>query len=451
MKRIVSLFMAFALFFSFAACGKVEDTRPEESITDMTAEVKEMFASPEDAIMNCIEVEYPTFEYEFSASAYKEFGTDETDDTLTVYGLGLTENFRFEGDNFIVDNLYNYFPFILKMSKHTNDRGLKYKVDDYQTFIFDYTESSTDYHEYFPAEYSEKLDSFERLSDFGLTETTRAKATEYLKSIGRQAEIGIRPDFADVYTEDLIEKNVPLSVVEHYKCFPELKGFPLSTRYDIERITDGERYVYKCEYNKDKKLIIFTKYKYDNPEDAVKYYIDAKSGEFCDEDGTLKNPPPAPVIKSMRIDEEDATGSTYYPIQKNGMPFPVYLYNASAVKVLCVDSGEMDLNAALEQGKVTTNDVFVYVSKAVGDEENGLVFYKDGGTCAYNNKKDGFTMIKKHALTGNPYEFDEALYFCPLGTTLNDINRDISKFDADNSEYDDWGLKMKFACQDGKE
>ena len=40
-------------------------------------------------------------------------------------------------------------------------------------------------------------------------------------------------------------------------------------------------------------------------------------------------------------------------------------------------------------------------------------------------------MIKKHALTGNPYEFDEALYFCPLGTTLNDINRDISKFDAD--------------------
>ena len=112
--------------------------------------------------------------------------------------------------------------------------------------------------------------------------------------------------------------------------------------------------MYKCEYNKEKKLIIFTKYKYDNTEDAVKYYIDAKSGEFCDEDGTLKNPPPAPVIKSMRIDKEDSTGSTYYPIQKNGTPFPVYLYNASAVKV-CVDSGEMDLNTALEQGKVTTS------------------------------------------------------------------------------------------------
>ena len=179
MKRIISLLLISALAFSFAACEKVEDTRPEESITDMTAEVKEMFASPEDAIMNCIEVEYPTFEYEFSASAYKEFGTDETDDTLTVYGLGLTENFRFEGDNFIVDNLYNYFPFILKMSKHTNDRGLKYKVDDYQTFIFDYTESSTDYHEYFPAEYSEKLDSFERLSDFGLTETTNKPTLSY--------------------------------------------------------------------------------------------------------------------------------------------------------------------------------------------------------------------------------------------------------------------------------
>ena len=87
----------------------------------------------------------------------------------------------------------------------------------------------------------------------------------------------------------------------------------------------------------------------------------------------------------------------------------------------------MDLNTALEQGKVTTSDFFEYVSKAVGDEENGLVFYKDGGTCAYNNKKDDFTMIKKHALTGNPYEFDEALYFCPLGTTLNDINRDTQQ------------------------
>ena len=449
MKRVVSLFMISALFFSFVACGNSKNTPYNESVTETTAESKEMFASSEEAVMNCIEVEYPTFEYEFSASAYKEFGREETASTLIIYALGLNENYRFEGGRFIVDNAYDYYPFITKLIKQTDNGNQKYEIDDHMTFMFDYTESPTDYHDYFPAEYAKKIDNFERLSDFGLTDITRAKATEYLKSIGRQAEIGIRPDFADVYSEDLIEKYVPLSVVEHYKWFQELKGFPLSTRHDIERITDGERYVYKCEYNKEKKLIIFTKYKYDNPEDAVKYYIDAKSGEFCDEDGNLKNPPPAPVIKSMRIDEEDATGSTYYPIQKNGTPFPVYLFNASAVKVH-VDSGEMDLNTALEQGKVTTNDVFVYVSKAVGDEENGLVFYKDGGTCAYNNKKDGFTMIQKHALTGNPYEFDEALYFCPLGTTLNDINRDISKFDADNSEYDDWGLKMKFACQDGK-
>jgi hypothetical protein len=300
MKKLLILLLAVLLLFSFASCVKDESTAPSE--TETPDENAILFDTPAEAVIDSISVkDYPSYEYEFSASAYKELGREETDTALTVYGVGLTENYRFEGGNFIVDNLYDYYPFVTRLTK----RAEKYEVAEHISFIFDYTESSKDYHDYFPAEFTKELESFDSLSDFVLTDITGAEAQKYLESIGRQAKTGTRPDFEEIYVPDAIEKEVPQYIIEKFKVYPELKGFPLTVLHDCERIEDGVRYVYKCEYESIEKLIIFTKYEYDSPEKAVKYYIDAKTGEFTDV--------PEPASQAQTAKPETVTASKPQP------------------------------------------------------------------------------------------------------------------------------------------
>lgn len=192
---------------------------------------------------------------------YKVIETFEEDDIISVYALTEYVEYHFEDDVFA--NISGTNPNVLMRFQKTDDN---YELIDY-TRLDIFSGLSDEELEALmqPLEETGKEYFF---TDQDLQEV-RAQAdscaAEYLKSIGRTAEIGVRQDHEGQRLEELVSDRELLNQLfkdDELGRYPEWTG-------TTERIENGSRYVYQTDFDKDNQTILYTKLEYGSGE-AVK-------------------------------------------------------------------------------------------------------------------------------------------------------------------------------------
>ena len=232
--------------------SKVEDTDNPNDVVDSNADPLDM------AIRTAI-AEQNNGKYlpgECYGVGYKIVETFTDDDILSVYALTAYLEYRFEDDVFVSISGTN--PQVLMRFRLAGE-------DNYELM------------------YYERLDIFSGLSDEELEELlqplvdtgkdyiyteqdlqeVRAQAdgcaAEYLKSIGREADIGTCQEHSGqlltelALNEDLLKE---LFKDEELSLYPNWTG-------TTERIEDGVRYIYQTAFDEEKQEIVYTKSEYE--------------------------------------------------------------------------------------------------------------------------------------------------------------------------------------------
>lgn len=226
---------------------------PENEINDIVPETDPLVEAITAAIIGQNQGKY--LPGECYGVGYKIIETIEVDDTLSIYALTEYAEYRFEDDVFVSISGSN--PNVLMCFSRTEDA----KLD----LIF-YTR--LDIFSDLPEEEIEAL--LKPLSDSGkdylYTEQdlleVRAQAdedaAEYLKSIGRIAEIRVRQEHDGQRLEELaLNEDFVMELLKD----EELSLYPYWTG-TTERIEDGVRYIYQTAFNEEKQEITYTKIEY---------------------------------------------------------------------------------------------------------------------------------------------------------------------------------------------
>ena len=109
-----------------------------------------------------------------------------------------------------------------------------------------------------------------------LTAMERAYAEEHLKMTGRDAIIG---DYADVERTILTDHGISVDVSNKLFAYEEkLAPYP-SWHGTLEKVEDGERYLYSVFYDEETNQIIYEKRFFGTNETVEKFVYDAKTGE----------------------------------------------------------------------------------------------------------------------------------------------------------------------------
>ncbi|MDO4330927.1 MAG: hypothetical protein Q4C66_16550 [Lachnospiraceae bacterium] len=93
----------------------------------------------------------------------------------------------------------------------------------------------------------------------------KSYAAAYLKTIGREAEIGEYGDFSHpLLTEAGVSVEVSNKLSDCGRDDPDSPAaYAPGWIGNIERLEDGVRYVYVCDYDAEQQEIIYTKKEYD--------------------------------------------------------------------------------------------------------------------------------------------------------------------------------------------
>jgi len=103
----------------------------------------------------------------------------------------------------------------------------------------------------------------------------RCYASQYLKELGRKAEIGQYRDFEyPILTEVGVSVEVSNRMIENraISAYPSWIG-------DLEKLEDGVRYVYRQEYEPEKKRILLTKTEYDSGKVKEVFEFNSETGD----------------------------------------------------------------------------------------------------------------------------------------------------------------------------
>lgn len=109
----------------------------------------------------------------------------------------------------------------------------------------------------------------------------KAYAEAYLEQIGREAVVGDYEDFSHIL---LTEVGVPVEVsntLSDTRNFApdDPAWFAPSWLGNVERLEEGERYLYEQSYDRDKKEIRFSKIRYETGEVVAQSVYDGLTGE----------------------------------------------------------------------------------------------------------------------------------------------------------------------------
>lgn len=183
-------------------------------------------------------------------------GTKENGSMFTVYALTIYGGYGFEDGNFVKSAGTGVLPVTIDFT--VNENG-DYELANYHVPL-DGSLYEGSIRQMFPAEYQERCLSPSEEDKKELERQERLYAENYLKFIGRTAEIGEYSDFEHPLLTSLgvsVEISNALSgkgILEHY---PYWIG-------NTEQLEDGLRYVYQMEYTAGSPEIIFTKSEYDS-------------------------------------------------------------------------------------------------------------------------------------------------------------------------------------------
>lgn len=105
----------------------------------------------------------------------------------------------------------------------------------------------------------------------------REYAENYLKILGRKAEIGEYGDFEHPLLTDC---GVSVEVANHLIGKKDLADYPFWIG-NIEKLEDGIRYVYQMDLDQEKRRVILKKTEYESGNVRESYEFDAETGELC--------------------------------------------------------------------------------------------------------------------------------------------------------------------------
>ncbi|MCR4616268.1 MAG: helix-turn-helix transcriptional regulator [Clostridiales bacterium] len=211
---------------------------------------------------------FGTFMGECAAESHFVFGTEEKNETVTVYIIEEYRQFGFI-NGFFTDVSGGNTPAVLKFNK----------TDDDYTLISRETAQDGDRYtssikKLFPRRYAKKI--IRGLSDEENEElwiNLVRQAQKYLDSINRNATVCEYGDIKIDFLSSHVETEVSNKICE------------MRWEYDYnvgnhEKIEDGKRYVYQTEYDSQRDWITFTKFEYDTKEIIDFIAVDGETGEI---------------------------------------------------------------------------------------------------------------------------------------------------------------------------
>lgn len=288
MKRRIPFMIAVLIFASgLTACSSQENITDESyAISDEPLHEPDATAQPgpendfvpevdpfDEAITAAI-VEQNKGNYlpgECYGVGYKIIETFEEDDVISVYALTEYVEYCFQDNVFV--NISGTNPKVLMRFRETEDKN-------YDLIFYTRLDLFSD----LPEEKIEELlqPLAETGNDYFFTEQdlqeVRAQAdedaAEYLRSINRIAEVGVRQNHDGKKLEELVSNENLL--MELFKD-DELCQYPEWTG-TTEWIENGERYIYQTDFDEERQEIIYTKIEYSTNNVIKTIEVDVQNG-----------------------------------------------------------------------------------------------------------------------------------------------------------------------------
>lgn len=195
---------------------------------------------------------------EFEAEGHYIMDTEEKGNTVKIYALTRYSGFRFENGVFM-DSTGFAAPAVITVNKSTGETSMELPGDG--------TEYPKDIKRMFPLKCRVMINSD---SVYGalMSEQVVSQARAYLDSIGRTEQICNYGDVMHVFPSD-VGAPENLRLPENY----------LDEIGSVERLEDGERFVYETRYDKESNAITCFKHKYDSDEMIEYIAYDITTGE----------------------------------------------------------------------------------------------------------------------------------------------------------------------------
>ena len=213
---------------------------------------------------------------ECRAEGHQILEMKESGNRVTVYALTMYGEYQFQDGNFVKEAGSGAIPTVLTFAADAKE---EYSLESYKM-----PEDGSGYlesvHKLFPEHLWETcISPSDEIRD-SLRKQERAYATEYLKSLGRQAAIGEYGDFADPL---LTENGISVEVSNRLSENKAIAGYPFWIG-SLERLELGVRYVYRMDLDQENRKIILTKTAADSGEAAETHVFDADSGDLLSND-----------------------------------------------------------------------------------------------------------------------------------------------------------------------
>lgn len=255
-------------FEEAAGSGEAESDRAVMGKAESAELIYDMEEAVADAILHEKSDAYMLGECQ--AEGHHILDTEAEGEQITAYVLAMFGYYGFEDGNFVKVSGSGAIPTVITFKKHPDG---SYGLIDYRE-VMDGGMYLDSLKELFPERLQEQCLHVPEDIMENLSAQERQYATEYLKAIGRTAEIGEFSDYDHKIISDLgVSVEVSNMMIEN----KELGAYPfwLGNR---EMIEDGVRYVYEMAYLMDKEEIRYTKYVYDTEEIIEQYIFDAMTG-----------------------------------------------------------------------------------------------------------------------------------------------------------------------------
>ena len=254
-SKIILLVLSIGILLFFSACG--ENTPSKETLSPLVAE----------AIIQENENSY--LEGECSGEGHMILGSSLSGDRLKVYALTMYGNYGFQNGMFIKVSGSGVIPAVLTFEKDGSD---------YRLLEIEYPQDGAKYTEsirrLFPLKYRSAALHGDSAYN-GLLSQERSYAEAYLKSIGREAEIGEYRDLDIVLLTDL---GVSVDISNELIRDERLGKYPywIGT---AEYLENGKRYIRSLSYDEAAEQIIYRTVEAASGETTEGFVFDAVTGK----------------------------------------------------------------------------------------------------------------------------------------------------------------------------
>lgn len=198
------------------------------------------------------------------------------DGTTTVYALTVYGEYQFQNVDYLIKaSGTGVIPVVLSFGEHEDGREFTH-----MTWPDDGSGYNESVKEMFPEHLWDRVLIIQEEDREILAKMERAYAEEHLKKSGRDAVIG---DYADVERTHLTDYGISVEVSNKMLEYEKYMGPYPSWVGSLEKVEDGERYLYSVFYDEETNQIVYEKRFFGTGETVEKFVYDAETGDKVEE------------------------------------------------------------------------------------------------------------------------------------------------------------------------